>query len=333
MYYKNLSKKDYDRLQREKINEVYQNLADQMIEIIQSTNKSPWDSGILKINTIPRNGESGRVYKSLINLLVLMIEKENKNFNDCRWLPLNSIIKNHLIIKKGEKGTFIISTFNKKELKKVYEDDGSLKKDEDGNPVYKTFYNYGGTKALKMFNLDQLKLEESQKKLFIEVPQSNKEIINLSNSLEKHFIKHPVCEIKHSNKFKIPHYDIDTDQVCIPEKTSFKSLSSYLSVIAHELSHATGIKSRLNRDCLINYFEVEKDEDNKDYYINRAKEELIAEMSSVYILASFGIVDKKENSGKYLKSWLKELKEKGPSFLKEINKEVVSASTFVLKSK
>jgi antirestriction protein ArdC len=85
----------------------------------------------------------------------------------------------------------------------------------------------------------------------------------------------------------------------MPYKSNFNSLDEYYSVLLHEIAHWTGHKSRLNRDAKISV-------DKKDLY---AFEELVAELSSMFLSAHFGInFEPTEQNATYLNSWLKALK-------------------------
>ena len=95
------------------------------------------------------------------------------------------------------------------------------------------------------------------------------------------------------------YYTPSKDSIHMPYKSNFNSLDEYYSVLLHEIAHWTGHKSRLNRDAKISV-------DNKDLY---AFEELVAELSSMFLCAYFGIsFEPTEQNATYLNSWLGALK-------------------------
>ena len=104
--------------------------------------------------------------------------------------------------------------------------------------------------------------------------------------------------IKNADKasaFYSPH----TDFVNMPEASQFVSAESYAATLLHELTHATGHKSRLNRN-LKNKFGT------KDY----AFEELIAELGSAMLCGSLSICpEPREDHAKYLNGWMERLSE------------------------
>ncbi|MDN3273405.1 zincin-like metallopeptidase domain-containing protein [Frankia sp. RB7] len=75
------------------------------------------------------------------------------------------------------------------------------------------------------------------------------------------------------------------------------SPDAYVSTLGHELIHATGHKDRLARKFNPKVF--------KDAY---ATEELVAELGSAFICASFGYSYVDAQSPAYIDSWLKVLK-------------------------
>ena len=90
------------------------------------------------------------------------------------------------------------------------------------------------------------------------------------------------------------YYERIADTVTMPS-TAFVSDAAYSAVLAHELIHATGAPSRLNRK------KGEKFGDN-DY----AFEELVAELGSAFLCSQFGISNTYGlQHESYLASWLK----------------------------
>lgn len=93
--------------------------------------------------------------------------------------------------------------------------------------------------------------------------------------------------------FYVPSLDV----VQVPPQPAFFDQINYYRTALHELCHATGHHSRLNRN-LANAF------GSKDY----AREELCAELGSAYLCAALGIVPTVRHDD-YLGSWLDVLRE------------------------
>ena len=73
-------------------------------------------------------------------------------------------------------------------------------------------------------------------------------------------------------------YDNDTDSIVIPRHQQYNDTDSYYRDVFRQLSKATGIKKRLNRDAK----KFQKD-------VKHGRENLIAEFASVYMCSKFNI--------------------------------------------
>ena len=96
-------------------------------------------------------------------------------------------------------------------------------------------------------------------------------------------------------------YDRRRDAIHLPPKEAFKDAPGYYGTALHELGHWTGHPSRLDRWTL-----------NDNYRFgdtNYAKEELRAELASVFIAAEKGIPHDPENHAAYVGSWIQVLKQ------------------------
>jgi antirestriction protein ArdC len=85
--------------------------------------------------------------------------------------------------------------------------------------------------------------------------------------------------------------------VQVPPQPVFFAQINYYRTALHELTHATGHRSRLNRDQSHGF-------GSKDY----AREELIAEMGSAFLCAALGIAPTVRHAD-YLASWLEVLRD------------------------
>jgi len=90
-------------------------------------------------------------------------------------------------------------------------------------------------------------------------------------------------------------YNWEKDKIVLPLRESFKDSESFFSITIHELGHSTGHESRLNRKS--GMF------GDADY----AKEELRAEISSLFVCNDIGIANSGEvfqDHSNYLQSWI-----------------------------
>jgi antirestriction protein ArdC len=96
-------------------------------------------------------------------------------------------------------------------------------------------------------------------------------------------------------------YSRAQDSIHLPARDAFKEPAGYYGTALHELAHWTGHPSRLNRPTL-----------NESYRfgdLNYAKEELRAELASVFLAAERGIPHDPGQHAAYVGSWIKALKE------------------------
>jgi antirestriction protein ArdC len=87
-----------------------------------------------------------------------------------------------------------------------------------------------------------------------------------------------------------------TDAIVMPPLAAFKSAANYHATLLHEMTHATGHKSRLDRLTPARF--------GAEGY---AYEELVAELGAAMLCAHFGI-DGDLRHAAYIESWLKSLR-------------------------
>ena len=95
----------------------------------------------------------------------------------------------------------------------------------------------------------------------------------------------------------------------------------FYSTLFHEMAHATGHKSRLNRP-------IENAWKTDDY----SKEELVAEMASAFVLNVLGLDTSKtdRNSTAYVKGWAKRLGDE-PRMIVSAGNQASKAADWLLK--
>lgn len=92
------------------------------------------------------------------------------------------------------------------------------------------------------------------------------------------------------------YYRPSDDHVGLPSQTSFTSEAGYYSTLFHELTHATGHASRLNRPGISELARF-----GSPTY---SCEELVAEMGAAFLMGQCGLIDDTiEHSAAYIDSW------------------------------
>ena len=108
------------------------------------------------------------------------------------------------------------------------------------------------------------------------------------------------------------------DFISIPHQTSYTDQINYYRTAFHELGHWTGHKSRLDRSLTTKH-------GTADY----AREELVAELATAFVCASFGIVPTVRHAD-YIGNWLQVLKEDARAIVKAASL-ASKASDFILQ--
>jgi antirestriction protein ArdC len=120
----------------------------------------------------------------------------------------------------------------------------------------------------------------------------------------------PVARIEHAEKFfaalgaTIRHggnrafYSISADAIQMPPFESFQDADSYYATLAHECTHWTGSKTRLDRDFGGHRFGSE----------GYAVEELVAELGAAFLCADLELaLEPREDHASYIATWLRVL--------------------------
>lgn len=134
-------------------------------------------------------------------------------------------------------------------------------------------------------------------------------------------VKNWECKINVGIDNERAYYSPSIDIINMPHLQAFKNSNAFYLTAFHEIAHSTGAKNRLNRD-LSGMF-------GNDKY---AKEELIAELSSVLVGASLNILtdDAITNATAYLKSWTKRMSDKKTELYSGLN-SAFRAYDYILK--
>ncbi|AZL86114.1 DUF1738 domain-containing protein [Aliivibrio salmonicida] len=254
--------------------DIYQMVTDRIIAALESGVKPwacPWDR-TNECSMLPMNFKTKANYSG-VNILLLWSETVMKGFTSPYWLTYNQAVELGGNVIKGQKGTPIIYYKNWE------------KENDDGKteiiPMLKTF---------TVFNLDQVEGIEKPAVTVAEVREKN-EFVTLDH----------VVEAINATGIKINHcgirafYSSAHDEITLPMVDRFNSSYDYYATTWHELVHATGHKTRLDRN-LKNSF------GSKDY----AFEELIAELGAEFCCADLGIVGEVQHES-YIASWLERL--------------------------
>lgn len=258
-------------------NEIYQQITDRIVELLEQGAipwRKPW--GAAAKHGVPhQNLYSKTIYRG-INVLLLSAA----GFSSPYWVTFNHAKALGGNVKKGSKGIKLVYwNF----IERVREKDGE---DEvSWVPLLKSF---------TVFNVEQCEGFDVPD-LPVEAPTFN--AIDEAEKLVANMPARP--EIRHAQQRAF--YSGFFDFVNMPKRESFEYSEEYYSTLFHELAHATGHKSRLNRPGV-----TERNEFGDEDY---SKEELVAEMTAAFLSGETGIAPRTiTNSAAYIASWLQALK-------------------------
>lgn len=273
-------------------------IADHFYNAIQENNvpwEKEWSAQELQENSA-HNPITKTVYQGM-NTLTLDVIRMGKNYSSNAWITFKQAKDLGGFVRKGEKSTPIsFFKMNITEEEKVVEDkkgEKRIEKEEKKRPIFRKSF---------VFNLDQI--DGLSNETIKELKGIIKEEINLTrefatNEQCEKILKNSKIPIIHTHNSNFAYYVPSTDKIHLPQKEQFKSEGAYYSTALHELGHATGHKSRLNRT-------FGRDRKSPDY----AKEELRAELYSYLQAKELGIDFNLQNHQSYVKSWSRNLENK-----------------------
>lgn len=255
-------------------NKVYEQVNERIISLLEqgvAPWRRPWKSQGIKpaMNLISKKRYSGCNF-FLVNSM---------GYSCPWWATFNQVKQRGGNVKKGEKGTLIVF-WKSLSIKEKNEQGESINKEI---PFLKTSY---------IFNMEQCEGLKIQKE--DDVALINHDPITECEKIRDKFpLGMPELRHQHDRAY----YNPGLDFINLPKMGLYENPEEYYQTLYHESIHATGHKSRLNRNTLtdIHYFGD----------ANYSQEELVAEMGASY-LAAFSNIDNCtiQNSASYLSSWL-----------------------------
>lgn len=243
--------------------------------------QKPWNPALAgQAFSMPFNATTGRAYRGG-NAMHLLARAFDLGSDDPRWCTFKQAKAQNWSIKKGSKGTLI-------EYWKFEEDQEVIDPETQEKsivrvklPTPQVFY---GT----VFHASQIEgIPEYTGK---PKPSDWNPVAEAQRILDSSGV--PVLHDQIDRAFYRP----STDEIHMPAQSAFPSAADYYEVVMHELAHATGHPKRMNRD-LSGAFGSE----------SYAREELRAQMASLYLSMELGLPFNPERHAAYNGAWLKVL--------------------------
>lgn len=270
-----------------------QAVTDKILALLDRGDLPPWDKGWHNTaNAQPRNAVTGHRYRG-INFWLTLIAQDMGAYEDPRWLTYNQAIQLGGHVNRGEASTQI-------HLRKPWQP----KKKKDSNTIQPAASDSDQHSKKKpkpfwiwmthnVFNVKQttgcdLPPLEAQPTLIPHNPLESAEAIIKA-------MPNPPVIAHYQYRNHAPHYIPARDLVEVPTSERYDRIVDYYNTIFHEITHATGHSSRLNR--------FKNNVPSQDLH-GYGKEELVAGMGSAMLgdLAGTGhlII---ERDASYIKHW------------------------------
>lgn len=287
-------------------------LVDKIIAMMEKdgffNNPEEWN----RLAFAPHNPLSGTIYHGC-NRIRLMFEAYQNHYDDPRWATFNQISAAGYKIKKGSHGIPCEKwSFYKEQT--VKDENGKPVKDADGKTIKQLVeLEHPVCRMFTVFHASQI---EGFPELDLPQEVLKSDIFDLSDQLIA-VSECPVKEIPQSRAF----YSRLNDEIVLPPRQIFKDAESFLKTLIHESAHSTGAEGRLNRQHGNTFGDAAY-----------AKEELIAEIASLFIESDLGVnlrAEHFEDHSDYLKSWLGALKQDYTVFFQAVGEADKAAARIV----
>ncbi|MDD2942939.1 MAG: zincin-like metallopeptidase domain-containing protein [bacterium] len=260
--------------------DVYQEITNKIIAALEnSTEKGrlPWQNADGS-NLLPVNAVSKKPYRG-VNTLNLLVQAVEQGYQSNKWGTYKQWQELGCQVRKGEKASLVVFW---KFFDKEQQEDCEETAEQEGNKVS----NAVMARGYAVFNAAQVEGFQAEE----EAPEAGRveHAENFFSSLQ--------AEIRHGGNRA--YYAPKFDYIQMPTFSQFDAPESYYAVLAHEVTHWSGAKSRLDRDLSGRF--------GKESY---AAEELIAELGSAFLCAELGLSNEpREDHAQYIATWLKVLK-------------------------
>lgn len=251
--------------------------------------QKPWEPGAASLG-IPMNPTTARSYRGG-NAIHLMATALRKGYEDPRWMTYKQASEEGWQVRRGEKGTQIefwdVNSGSGRPDAAQHRNGGQSASTENDQEKPRLVH-----RVYTVFNGQQIEGIPP----YIPKQHTRFEAVHAGEQI----LKNSEARIAHDQADRA-FYSREQDSIHLPPKNAFKDPAGYYGTALHELAHWTGHPSRLNRSTL-----------NESYRfgdISYAREELRAELASVFLAAERGIPHNPEQHAAYVGSWIKALEQ------------------------
>lgn len=300
--------------------DMYQEVTDRIVAALEKGTapwKRPWRSAQDAGMGFPVNALTGNTYQGM-NVLLLWLSAAELGFGSDIWLTYRQAQQLGGHIRKGEIATDAVIY---KPLKVPVKDrNGHVLRDERGEVVMTEVPMIKANPLFHVSQCDELPANfyESRR-----MPEEAAEGITLPATRR-------ALDILNASGVKVTraaqnraYYSPSNDRIVMPLSSQFDCEAGYWATLLHELVHASGHQSRLNREGITSSSRKFGD----PLY---CEEELIAEIGSAFLCAQIG-VQGEVNHESYIQSWQRVLKADKKALFRAA-KQARLASEFLLNA-
>ena len=277
-----------------KHDEYHRQFADAIIEQIRQGTapwQKPWGPGEC---VLPANVDTGRSYAGGNSLHLAAVQQE-RGYGDVRWGTYRQIQARGGQVRKGERGTRILSFQDHRKIA-VNDERGRPVRDNEGKRVYQ--YERLPTPYVRqytVFNAEQADGLPAR-------PAPTAEPLWKVHQQAERVLEDGGVPVRHVAGDRA-FYNLNNDEIVLPERGQFPSANHYYQTALHELGHSTGHPERMNRATLIEG--IGEGFGSPAY----AKEELRAEISAMMTGERVGVGHDPSRGAAYVEGWVAALEE------------------------
>ena len=275
---------------REQTDEYHQQFAERIIRALKE-GTAPWQKAWQPgERVLPRNFSSGHGYRGG-NALCLAMTALDHGYSDPCWGGWRQIREAGGHVRNGERGTPILYV-DWRQRRPACDEHGDPVLDGEGRPKLEWVQRERLLVRLRyVFNVEQTEGLELQS-LQIAVPEC--EGLERAEAL----MRNSGIRVDHVADDRA-YYNFFENRVVLPERSAFPSQAAYTHTALHELGHATGHPSRMNRPTFVNRGGFGSE--------TCAREELRAEIAAMMTGERLGVGHEPRHGIAYVSSWIKAL--------------------------
>ena len=298
-----------------KHDEYHRQFADAIIEQIRKGTapwQKPWGPGE---RVLPANVDTGRAYAGGNSLHLAAVQQE-RGYADVRWGTYRQIQARGGQVRKGERGTRILSFRDHRKIA-VTDGRGRPVRDKEGKRVYR--HERLPTPIVRQYTVFNAEQADGLPARPAPTPEP---LWKVHQEAERVLADSgvPVRHVVGDRAF----YSLNNDEITLPERMQFPSANHYYQTALHELGHSTGHPERMNRATLTQGM---ADGFGSPAY---AKEELRAEISAMMTGERVGVGHDPSRGAAYVEAWVAALKE-DPREIRRAAADAYKISDFVLE--